>query len=196
MKHLHIIDLHHPSGKFSNLTYFLIRQNLRNSKDWTSDFKNLLCGVTRNIFWYTNWTGNKNTWNISLFLRNVFLFELGKKVEHTIWQQQEIEKITYWESSQFVFFTYYCEDRYNQTKCSVMGRWKMNTWVWVEKHKEKDHMWQLTKLEMLEKLKCSQMQSNGRFLWTKWMKEFLNFSWKGTYHGLLQDLLNLAQISK
>jgi len=24
-------------------------------------------------------------------------------------------------------------------------------------------------------LKCSQMQMNGRFLWTKWMKEFLKF---------------------
>jgi hypothetical protein len=54
----------------------------------------------------------------------LFLYELGKPDEHKIWQQQEIEEITYWEATQFVFFTYYCEDRYNQTKCSMMGKMK------------------------------------------------------------------------
>jgi len=34
----------------------------------------------------------------------MFLYDLGKTDEHKTWQQQEIEKITYWEASQFVFF--------------------------------------------------------------------------------------------
>jgi hypothetical protein len=70
---------------------------------------------------------------------NMFLYELGKIDEHKIWQQQEREKITYWEASQIVFITYQCDDRYNQTKC-MMGRWKMNTRVCVEKREERDNM--------------------------------------------------------
>jgi len=40
MKHLHNMDLHHPSGKFSNLTYLPIKRDLKKQQGM-SDFKKI-----------------------------------------------------------------------------------------------------------------------------------------------------------